>query len=77
MAFYTNHISHGDTSLIARISGFFAAEKQTIQNRIARSVRVRRTMAQLAALSDRELADIGLSRTGLKRAALEAARARG
>ncbi|WP_421988887.1 DUF1127 domain-containing protein [Roseococcus sp.] len=54
-----------DDAMIARISGFFGGLRHWFATMIAR----RETVEQLNSLSDRELADIGLSRGGIVAAA--------
>ena len=59
--------SHG-----TRAAGF-AAWAETLRNRVARYRLYRRTVAELSALSGRELADLGLHRSMIRRVALQAA----
>ena len=61
-----------------RISGVtlgdrFAALRETLATRRAERKIYRETYNELASLTDRELNDIGLSRSQIKRVALEAA----
>lgn len=51
-----------------------AALFETARERFHAYRRYRRTLNELAQLTDRELADLGLHRSGLKAVALEAAR---
>ena len=46
---------------------------EALMNRFSRYMMYRRTLNELAALSDRELADLGLNRSGLRRMAYQAA----
>lgn len=46
---------------------------EVLMNRFSRYKMYRRTLNELSALSDRELADLGLSRSGLRRLAYQAA----
>ena len=46
---------------------------EVLMNRLSRYRMYRRTLNELSALSDRELADLGLSRSGLRRMAYQAA----
>lgn len=54
-----------DAAIAARISGFFRGLRSALTTMRAR----RETIDQLSGLSDRELADIGLSRAGIVAAA--------
>lgn len=54
-----------DAALAARISGFFRGLRNALTAMRAR----RETIEQLQGLSDRELADIGISRSGIVAAA--------
>lgn len=55
-----------DAAFAARISGFFNGLRNSLNAMRAR----RETIEQLRGLSDRELADIGISRSGIAAAAL-------
>ena len=46
---------------------------EVLMNRFSRYKMYRRTLNELSALSDRELADLGLNRSGLRRMAYQAA----
>lgn len=46
---------------------------EVLMNRFSRYMMYRRTLNELGALSDRELADLGLNRSGLRRMAYQAA----
>lgn len=54
-----------DEAIAARISGFFRG----LRNALAAMRARRETVEQLRSLTDRELADIGLSRSGIQAAA--------
>lgn len=54
-------------------AGRFNAIKKSVAERMARYRVYRETQAELEGLSDRDLADLGLSRAGIKAIALEAA----
>lgn len=54
-----------DAAIAARIAGFFRGLRNAISAMRAR----RETIEQLSSLTDRELADIGLSRSGITAAA--------
>ena len=60
-----------------RVAGFdfgrFAALRETLATRFANYRTYRATMNELADLSDRELADLGLARANLRAVAYEAA----
>ncbi len=68
MAFFTD--THTQSAgLVARIAHAFSNLTETMQRRkLARA-----TYAELAALTDRELSDLGLSRGDIRRVAQEAA----
>lgn len=70
MAFVSNsaHAAAGK-SLTERVSDMFAGLIEAQEKRAT----YRRTLRELEALSNRELADLGLSRSGIRRVALEAA----
>jgi uncharacterized protein YjiS (DUF1127 family) len=55
------------------LAGRFNAIKNSIAEGIARFRVYRETQAELESLSDRDLNDLGLSRSGIKAIALEAA----
>jgi uncharacterized protein YjiS (DUF1127 family) len=58
-----------DAAIAARIRGFFHTVREVLT-----AIRTRReTIAQLRGLSDRELLDIGLTRSGIQSAAAAAA----
>lgn len=63
------YISEARAGLTDRIRGFFA----DVNERIARAKVFRTTYAELNSLSGRELADLGLHRSELRRIAYEAA----
>ena len=68
MAFFSDTQSNG-ASLSARVSAWWDGVKaETARRRVMRA-----TYAELAALSDRELADLGMSRAEISRVAREAA----
>jgi uncharacterized protein YjiS (DUF1127 family) len=46
---------------------------EALMNRFSRYMMYRRTLNELAGLNDRELADLGLTRSGLRRIAYQAA----
>ena len=50
-----------------------AAIRQDLSDRLARRRLYRRTVSELAALSDRDLADLGLHRASIEEVAYEAA----
>ncbi|MBS7813568.1 DUF1127 domain-containing protein [Roseococcus pinisoli] len=54
-----------DAAIAARVTGFFHGLRATLHDWLAR----RETIHQLRGLTDRELADIGLSRAGILAAA--------
>lgn len=54
-------------------NGRIAALYQDVANRVARYRLYRNTLNELTALGDRELADLGLNRTMLRRVAYKAA----
>lgn len=58
-----------DAGIVARVAGF-ATE---LKARFERYSVYRKTLAELQTLSNRELADLGLSRSMLRRTAFEAA----
>jgi uncharacterized protein YjiS (DUF1127 family) len=55
------------------LAGRFTAIKNSLVERVARNRVFRETQAELQSLSNRELNDLGLSRSGIKAIALEAA----
>lgn len=63
------YISEAQSGLMDRVRGFFA----DLNDRMARAKVYRTTFAELNALSGRELADLGINRTELRRIAYEAA----
>ncbi|GAA3854416.1 DUF1127 domain-containing protein [Celeribacter arenosi] len=66
---YANDIRTATPAYAARSNGFFA----TLAERFARYRVYRETVNELEALSDRDLADLGLSRATVKAVAYEAA----
>ncbi|KIC47013.1 MAG: DUF1127 domain-containing protein [Ruegeria sp.] len=68
MAIATTHIAPKD----AQASGITAL-LETAKARFARYRMYRRTVAELSALSNRELADLGLHRSMIRRLAMQAA----
>ncbi|MEL6450975.1 MAG: DUF1127 domain-containing protein [Pseudomonadota bacterium] len=71
MAYYNDITKRGD--LVERIFGAVAHYFETAAARHAQARVYRTTMAELSALSNRELADLGMHRSELKRVAWEAA----
>ncbi len=68
MAYATEiHASHGD------ITHRIAATLKSVGTRFANYRVYRKTVSELSALSSRELDDLGLSRSMIKRTSLEAA----
>jgi uncharacterized protein YjiS (DUF1127 family) len=66
---FANTTKLADTGLTDRVAAAFrAAGERYAQHRL-----YKRTYNELAALTGRELADLGLSRSGIRRVALEAA----
>lgn len=63
------HVIRTDLGLAARVADLF----HSLADSYAKRVEYRRTLNELQALSGRELADLGLHRSMLKRIALEAA----
>ena len=55
------------------LAGRFNSIKKSLAESVARYRVYRETEAELSNLSDRDLADLGLSRSGIKAVALEAA----
>ena len=70
MAYLTNTTA-SNTSLFAQLRGLFA----TAANRYKQHRVYRQTLEELSDLSNRELADLGLHRSDLRRVAMDAARA--
>ena len=62
-------VHNGSDTILDAGHGFF----HQMQEALARRKVYRSTRSELAALSDRELRDLGISRSGIKRLALEAA----
>lgn len=69
MAYATENSSRAQSALASRIDGFLI----DIRARLARRRVFRQTVNELASLSDRELADLGLNRTEIRRVAYQAA----
>ena len=69
MAHASNNIDQTQSALTARIGGMFDG----LRARRARRRVYRTTFHELSALSNRELADLGLSRTEIRRVAYQAA----
>lgn len=69
MAFATEILSNSQTGLGARVSNLITA----YQMRRAKSRVFRQTYNELACLSDRDLADLGLARSEIRRVAWQAA----
>jgi len=67
---YMNTTTANTTSVFARIAGAFEA----LATRYKQHRMYRETFDGLSALSNRDLADLGLSRSDIKRIAMEAAR---
>ena len=68
---YMNTTTAAHPSVFAQISAFFeGAATRYKQHRLYRA-----TFDELSALSNRELADLGLNRSDLRRVSLEASRA--
>lgn len=63
------YISAAQSGLMDRVRGFFAE----LNDRMARAKVYRTTYAEMNALSGRELADLGIHRSELRRIAYEAA----
>ena len=73
MAFYTDTRVR-EAGLLARIfASLSAATARMTENMIRRRI-ARTTFAELAALSDRDLADLGMSRADIRYVARQAAR---
>ncbi len=68
-AYATNHADHARGSLLSRIDGL----RISLRARLNRYRVYRRTLGELSALNDRELADLGLGRGELRRIAHQAA----
>lgn len=71
MAYYNNVAQRSD--LVERILGTVAHAFEAAAERRAKQRVFRTTYAELSALTNRELADLGLHRSELKRVAWEAA----
>ncbi len=69
MAFATDIQAAGNNGIATRIAAFAAAASE----RFAAYKLYRETVAELSALSNRELNDLGLSRSAIKGIALETA----
>lgn len=69
MAFSTEILSNTQSGLGARVNALIAA----YQTRRAKSRVFRQTFSELASLSDRDLADLGLARCEIRRVAWQAA----
>lgn len=69
MAHTTANITNAQSGLGARVSGLVA----TFQARRARRRVFKQTYAELASLSNRDLADLGLARSEIARVAWQAA----
>ncbi len=69
MAYQTETLLHGQSGLSARFTAFSA----DLRARLARRAAFRTTLRELSALSDRELADLGLNRSVIRRVAYQAA----
>ncbi|MXU63859.1 DUF1127 domain-containing protein [Oceanomicrobium pacificus] len=68
MAYVSTTTNTAASTNLDGLNGWFAARAEAFRNWRA----YRRTLAELEALTNRDLADLGLSRSGLKRLALEA-----
>ena len=68
-AYATNRTHSAGASLSDRLNAFFV----DMRARMARRRVYRQTFTELAVLSDRELADLGLGRTEIRRVAYQAA----
>ncbi len=66
---YTTHTNAAGSSLLERIANFRAE----LSDRAAKRRVFRTTFAELEILTDRELADLGLTRSNIKAIAYEAA----
>ncbi|MCA0043071.1 DUF1127 domain-containing protein [Celeribacter litoreus] len=66
---YANDINNAATASARPFAGLF----RTVQERFARYRVYRETTLELSGLSDRDLADLGLSRATIKAVAYEAA----
>ncbi|MDJ0821299.1 MAG: DUF1127 domain-containing protein [Paracoccaceae bacterium] len=69
MAYQTETLLHGQSGLSARLAALTA----DLRARFARRQVFRTTVRELSALSDRELADLGLNRSVIRRVAYQAA----
>lgn len=74
MAFYSNFISHTQNTGLSRMTDSFGRLAHRLQDRLSHALRARQTFVALNRLNDRELADIGLHRSGLKRLSIESTR---
>lgn len=75
MASYSN-ISSANAGLLSQIAARFAEAREGLAKRRLRRRVFRQTMSELSALSTRELADLGLNRTVIRRVAWEEAQKR-
>jgi uncharacterized protein YjiS (DUF1127 family) len=66
---YVNTTAAADFGFVARLN----AVKASLATRIASYRVYRETFAELSSLSDRDLTDLGLGRSGIRSIALEAA----
>jgi len=60
-------------SALGAVSGWLGGAAKAIRERSARRVTFERTLRELSAFSDRDLADLGMSRFDIRRIAREAA----
>jgi len=73
MAFYSIKQSGHAGSILARIGAFLQQESGVLKTALARRRVFHATVAELSPLSDRDLADIGLSRGDIRRIAMDEA----
>ncbi len=73
MAFYSIKHTGGIESVFARAVEFLKHERDALRTSIARRRVYNRTVAELAPLSERDLADIGIGRSDIRRIAMEEA----
>lgn len=73
MAFYSIKSPAFSGSILARVGAAFARERSAARTRYARRRVYNTTFAELSSLSARDLADIGIDRSDIRRLATEEA----
>jgi len=73
MAFYSIKQSGHAGSILAHIGAFLQQERDILKTALARRRVFHKTVAELSPLSDRDLADIGISRSDIRHIAMDEA----